>query len=152
MLIMQKIMITMTNNDDNGDDNDYVDGHNDDDDGDGDGEPLIGGEDDGPPCDRLTASTIGELRRPRRTLLLVHSFTHCHLFLIIILFSLLQWHKSNLFNQTMQWYIVVTCKADVLRLMMMMMMVMVTMMTMMGMMMGKNLRLRGARNDTLIRL
>ena len=34
------------------------DDHNDDDDGDGDGEPLIGGEDDGPPCDRLTASTI----------------------------------------------------------------------------------------------
>ena len=89
MLIMQKIMITMTNNDDNGDDNDNVDGHNDDDDGDGDGEPLIGGEDDGPPCDRLTASTIGELRRPRRTLLLFHSFTHCHLFLIIIFFSLL---------------------------------------------------------------
>ena len=89
MLIMQKIMITMTKNDDNGDDNDNVDGHNDDDDGDGDGEPLIGGEVDGPPCDRLTASTIGELRRPRRTLLLFHSFTHCHLFLIIIFVSLL---------------------------------------------------------------
>ena len=63
MMIMQKNMMMRTKNDENGDNNDNV---ADDVDADDDGEPL--GGDDSPPCDRLTASTKGEQRRPRRTL------------------------------------------------------------------------------------
>ena len=72
------------------------DDENDDDDDDDENKPLVGGGDDSPPCDRLTASTIGGHQRPRRTplnrgLILLFSYhRHTHHIVTIVYQSFYQ--------------------------------------------------------------